>query len=169
MAARYRMASAALTALALVGAAGCTGTSPSETREAAVYEELVRWAVGADPTAGVAGDGPSVFIDSLHEDGIPLEVQVDTINRLGDELDVRFIDDQAEALSDDEDLSVRDSGVLIGLGAVPASSPVVVRVEVYRSLVDNSAFLVALVGGGDSWRLDGEPEPLPVAELVEDE
>lgn len=168
MAARYRMASAVLTALALVGVAGCTGTSPSETREAAVYEELVRWVIGVDAAAGAA-DQPGVFIDSLHEDGIALEVQVDTIDRLGDELDVRFIDDQAEALSDDEALSVRDGGVLIGLGAVPSASPVVVRVEVYRSLADKAAYLVALVGSGDSWRLDGEPEALPVAELVEDE
>lgn len=162
------MASAVLTGLVLVGVAGCTGTSPSQTREAAVYEELVRWAIDLGATPG-AGDEPSVFIDSLHEDGIPLEVQVDTIERLGEELDVRFIDDQAEALSGDEALSVRDGGVLIGLGAVPTSSPVVVRVEVYRSLADNAAFLVALVGGDESWAIDGVPEPLPVAELVEDE
>lgn len=154
-------------AASLAGAA-CTEPSQSDTREAAVYEELLRWVIETERPGD--GDGPpSLFVDSATDSEIPLEVQVEVIDRLGDDADVRFIDDREEAVTDDELAPVHDEGVLVGLGAVPTGPPVIVRLEVYRSVEDTAAYLVELAGSDEAWRISGTPQPVIVEDLVPEE
>lgn len=158
---------AIVAATSLCGVA-CTEPSPSETREAAVYEELIRWVIATAQPGD--GDGPPrLFVESVTDSEIPLEVQVETISRLGDDADLRFIDDREEAVADDEMATVDDEGLLVGLGAVPPDPPVVVRLEIYRSVEDTVAYLVELTGSGEQWRISGTPEPVIVEDLVPEE
>ena len=146
--------------------AGCSSTSPEELRAANAYDTVVRWLLndelGSDPDPEVA-----LFFESLTNEEIPLEVQVEMLGLLDDFETVRFIDEPEEAV--DLDLAaapVHDDGILIGLGAISADEPPVVRAELYRDSDRTRAYRFTLSGSGSTWRVDGEPEVIPVEEFT---
>lgn len=158
--------------LALVGAlalTACSPSSPEHERDAAVYESIVRWLMDRDIPPP---DEPPLhlFFEELGNETIPLEVQVELIERLEEDANVRFIDAREEAVdADDPAMPVHDGGALVGLGAVPADGPPSVRVDVYRSVEQASAYRFELSGSGANWRISGEPELLPPEDLMIDD
>lgn len=145
---------------------GCGTTSPEEVRAADAYTTVVRWLLenesGSEPDPEVA-----LFFESLTADEIPLEVQVEMIGLLSEFENVRFIDEHEEAVDIDlVGFPVHDDGLLIALGAIGPDDPPVVRAEIYRSSDEISAFRFTLVESGSGWRVDADPEVIPVEELT---
>lgn len=164
--ARIRLCGTLLAALCAAPLIGCGSTSPDEVRAAEAYTAVVRWLVvdelGDEPEPGVA-----LFLESLTADEIPLEVQVEMIGLLEEFENVRFIDEHEEAV--DIELAgfpVHDDGLLIGLGAIGPDDPPVIRAEVYRNQGEISAFRFTLIESGSGWRVDANPEEVPVEELT---
>lgn len=100
--------------------------SASVTRVIDTYEVAVRSIVRDDPTpappASMPGDSrPVVYAVGLDGESIAPGVQADVVRRVVDDIDLRFADDRDEAFDlDGSDGVVRDNGVLIELGSVPA-------------------------------------------------
>jgi hypothetical protein len=164
--ASIRMWGALLVVICATPLIGCSRTSPAEVRAAGAYTTVVRWLLvnemGADPDPELA-----LFFESLTADEIPLEVQVEMIGLLDEFANVRFIDEHEEAV--DLDLvgfPVHDGGLLIGLGAIGPDDPLVVRAEMYRNQDEISAFRFTLVESGSGWRVDADPENVPVEEFT---
>jgi len=63
---------------------------------------------------------------------------------------------------------VRDDGLLIVLGTIPAEPPYVVRVEEYRRQDDVSAQLVTLVWRTDHWDVASEEPVRPEAVIIDE-
>ena len=106
---------------------------------------------------------PNVFVAPF-EETLALEEQVAIIEILGEDFDVKFVDDAASAVDTDAvGRPVRDDGLLIVLGTLPAEPPYVVRVEEYRREDDVSARLVTLVWRTDRWVVASEQPVRPEA------
>jgi hypothetical protein len=135
-----------------VGLAGCGNDDRSRDRRVAdAYIVVVEWVLAepefaSDPTLD---EMPPVFVESLGPGEIDLDVQVLIVRHLEPVVDIRFIDIRAEALDESEDdAPVRDGGLLLGLGPVPAEGPIDIRGEIYRTSdrVAGYRFQVALRG-----------------------
>jgi hypothetical protein len=106
-------------------------------------------------------DVPVVFIEAFDADGIALEVQVEVVNSLLEQYDIRFIDDREEAVAMDlEDLPVRANSLLIGLGPIVHVGNIDVRTEVYLSQDSIRAYRYTLAGSDDRWAPAGAPEEI---------
>ena len=156
-------------------ASGCSsnaidpGADPADDRTAAVYEPIIGWLVDDEPGIGDDNEAEWVlYVASRSETVIDIDVQAAVYADMEEVVEVRFIDDRAEAVDGElEDEPVRDLGLLIGLGAVPPEGETVeVYADRYRQIgmVDAWRFVVRQVDGG--WELDGEPvavdaRPLP--------
>jgi hypothetical protein len=143
---------------------GCGGGSVEDGSVADVYGAAVRWLVEEVGDAD-RPDPERVFLEATGEDAIPLEVQVEVINRLEDDMAVRFIDTREEAVEASEPGDpIRDAGVLIGLGPVTDIDrpPVRLHVDRYRNVRDVVAYELVLERRAGDWQVAGEPEPLPV-------
>ena len=97
---------------------GCVDNADSDNtiRDTAVYRAVI---VDVVDRSGVDLDSsdelPTLFIEAFDADGIALEVQVEIVNDLTEQYDVRFVDDREEALAPDlADLPVRSNSLLIG-------------------------------------------------------
>ncbi len=155
--------------MGLLAASCAETTTPEENREAAIQTTVIRWIADKHPPAAPENpdEVPVVFIESLSTDGIPIEVQVEIIDRLVDEMTIRFTDSRAEAVDDaDAALAVRDGSILVGLGPIPDGSDPAVRAEIYRSLDDISGYIVEIESNGGRWVVEGEPEETPAEGLI---
>ncbi len=111
-------------------------------------------------------DPPNVFVAPF-EQTLALDVQVAIIAAIGDGYDLRFVDNAAAAVDADAvGRPVRDDGLLIVLGTIPAEPPYVVRVEQYRRQDDVSAQLVTLVWTSDHWDVAAQERVQPEAVIV---
>jgi hypothetical protein len=140
-----------------------------EGREAAVYESILEWILDEEPVADTdERPGWTMFVGSRHERPIAVDVQVLVVETLDERIVVRFIDERAEAVDEDADKQpVRENGMLVGLGAVPAEGDRVdVYVDRYRETDDVDAWEVTVRRAGESWTITGVPiatdvRPLP--------
>lgn len=98
---------------------------------------------------------PVVYVISTGEDDIAAAAQAATAQALHDVVDVRFADDRDEALIlDAPDRPVRDEGVLLAVGEIPADESggsVEVAVEQYRSVDDRTRHVFTVAVRDDAW------------------
>ncbi|MDH3298482.1 MAG: hypothetical protein OEM96_09435 [Gemmatimonadota bacterium] len=120
-----------------VGLVGCGDDDrSSDDRAADAYIVVVEWVLaepGYAPDPALDEMSP-VFVESLGPGEIDLDVQVEIVRHFEPVVDIRFIDTRAEALDESEvGAPVRDGGLLLGLGPVPAEGPIDIRGEVYQT------------------------------------
>jgi len=155
-----------LTAALVAVSVGCSspdidrGALAGDERAAAVYEVILDRLIADEP--GIGGEEQAdwvLFVATRSEEVIDIDVQVGVVAALEPAVEVRFIDDQTEAIDTElEDQPVRDLGLLVGLGAVPPDGDTVeVYADRYRNANQIAAwqFTVSLVEG--SWELTGPP------------
>lgn len=113
--------------LVLLVAGGCTTGSDrdSEADIAGAYSHIMEWVA---QRSGSDSDRPVVYAVALGEGfSIDLSLQAKILDNVGDEVDVRFVDDRSEAFADG---TVRDGGVLMAVGpAVEDNRDIVIEGE----------------------------------------
>ena len=139
-------------------------------REFSVYGEILEWILEDAPVVDDDADSIVVFVASRSEVPIDVDVQVALVDEFADRASLRFVDQRAEALVDDEpEQPVRDSGILVGLGAIaPEGEVVEVYVDRYLSRTEAEAWVVTTESSGDAWQMSGEPAHTDVRPLPED-
>ena len=163
-------------AVVVVTSAACSSTAidpgadAGDDRAASVYRPILEWILDGEP--GIGGDEPAdwvLFVASRSESVIDIDVQAAVYADLEEVVEVRFIDDRAEAVDDElENRPVRDLGLLIGLGAVPPEgSTIEVYADRYREVGEVDAWQFTVSRPDGSWELVGEPaatdpRPLPL-------
>ena len=169
---RRRVALLAL--LAAVASAACSGQDPNVTagdeREVAVYTEVLGWLI---ENAEVTDGGPDplvVFVASRSATPIDVDVQVALVDTFAETISLRFVDERAEALIEDEtDRPVRNAGMLVGLGAVDAQGEVVeVYADRYFSATRAEAWIVTMERSGESWQMRGRPVASDLRPVADD-
>lgn len=162
-----RLTVAALVLLAApVALLACGDDAPeidATAREADAWVQVLR-------TVGLAGAPPPADDEALpvlfamELDGglVPPGVQVEVVNALKDEADVRFLDEREGAIADDEPGEpVKDDGVLVAVGPVPESGgQAEIDVERYRAAADRAEFVVVLTGGDPTWVVSSVDPPV---------
>ena len=152
-----------LTVLALAGC-GDGDDPPVPAPDASAYAAAM---VPYLPVADLE-ESPTVYVASFDEP-LSLDQQVAIIETIGDGYDVIFVDDPATAVdSDTENHPVRDDGLLLVVGTIPADPPYVVRVEAYRGEGEHSARLVTLVWRADRWEVVAEEDVEPEAVVLDE-
>lgn len=131
---------------------GCSESTPAEgnARDAAVVEQVVRSVVATVPVDDEAI--PVAYV--LGADGtMAIEVQAAVAAALVDEVDVRFADERSQAIDDSTDaLAVRDDGVLVVVGTIPAQGRVIdVEAERYLSADDYDRLVLSLRFSDPDW------------------
>ena len=164
---RHHLRQLVMAAAVAVGAvAGCGdgADAPVPAPDASAYAAAVApFMPVADPE-----EQPNVFVAPF-EETLALEEQVAFIELIGEGYDIRFVDDPATAVDTDAvGRPVRDDGLLIVLGTIPAEPPYVVRVEEYRRQDDLSAQLVTLVWRTDHWEVASEEPVRPEAVILDE-
>jgi hypothetical protein len=108
----------ALAGLCLALVAASCGDTTADEDAVALYTAVIRRAATGD-----SDDLPEmVFIETLPGTEITLAEQTSILNQFDDATDVRFIDDEDEAIDSAEpDAPVRHSGVLVRVGATERS------------------------------------------------
>ena len=155
------MGAVVLVALAL---AGCDGTTKDEaSRDAQVYVATIRMVLAAEPPREEAAPLPVVYVVGVGEEKIAPSVQADVAQELDKDAEIRFADKREEALLEDqEDVPVRDDGVLVAVGAVPPDvDSVDVHVEIYRSEVDSSKVVLTIGKQSSQWAVTSESVVAP--------
>ena len=150
------MGAVVLVALAV---AGCDGTTKDESsRDAQVYVATIREVLAAEPPRDPAAPLPVVFVVGVGEEKIAASVQADVTKALDEDAEIRFADKREEALLEDQDdVPVRDNGVLVAVGAVPPDvDPVAVHVEIYRSELDSSKVVLTIGTQSSQWTVTSE-------------
>ena len=142
--------------LVATGVTGCDGSAREQmSRDAQVYVVTIRDVVAEQPPAADPDVLPVVYVIAVGEEDIAADIQADVYAELKDEVDVRFADERAEAvLEDEEEVPVRDHGVLLAVGALAPESDddaVDVEVEVYRSKVDWSDLVLTIGRHSAQW------------------
>lgn len=133
---------------------GCSSDDePDRGSTADAYAVVLRWFV---ERSGSDAESPLVFVEALG-DGVVfgLETQAAVVSSTADFAEVRFIDDRAEAIENDE---VRDGGILIALGpAVESGRSVTIESAQLTSESDAVGWTFDLVWRGETWSMRGEP------------
>ncbi len=121
------------------------------------------------PPVPADGTRPLVYVARLGDEPFALEDQVEMIAHVGEAYDLRFVDDVAAAV-DDEDVEAppRDDGLLLGIGTITSTVPHTVRVEVYTAAGSVDAQKLTLSVRDDVWQVDAR-EPIDAEVLVGDE
>lgn len=143
----------ALTLAGVVGA-GCGGSGDDEmSRDAQVYVATIRDVLDGQPPPEDPEVLPVVYVVAVGEKAIPADVQAEVAAELDEQTEIRFADQREEAvLRDEEHLPVRDHGVLVAFGAVPAErDPVDLEVEIYRSEEDWSKVVLTVSSRSSQW------------------
>lgn len=142
---RRRGASMGLVGLVLVVlAAACTGEAkPAATEgQAAMYEAVIHDLVsrsGVELSETLIE--PVVFVEVLETNTIDLDTQVLVIDGLREAYNVRFIDDIAEAVSEEEEQAVRPGTLLIVFGPIDIEGTYYsLHAEYYLAAGDAAAF-----------------------------
>lgn len=145
---------------ALAGAAvvtfGASCDDPTDdemSREAQIYLATVSEVIAEQVPVSADDELPVVYVVSVGESDIDAPVQAEVAGELREQADVRFADERSEAVEEDEEgMPVRDEGMLVAIGEVPAEGqPIDVEVEVYRSAEDSSHFVLTLVPESSQW------------------
>ena len=159
-----RLVLAAAVAVGAVAGCGDDADAPVSAPDASAYAAaLAPFLPVADPE-----EQPNVFVAPF-EETLALEEQVAIIELIGEGYDLKFVDDPATAVDADAvGRPVRDDGLLIVLGTIPAIPPYVVRVEEYRRQDDVSAQLVTLVWRTDHWDVASEERVRPEAVIIDE-
>ena len=134
--------------------AGCDGSNGAAvSRDAQVYVATIRDVLAEQPPPTDPDVLPVVYVVGVGEKAIPADVQAEVAVELDDDADIRFADQRSEAvLEDEEDVPVRDEGVLVAVGELlPDVDPVDVTVEVYRSEADWSKVVLTIARGSSQW------------------
>jgi hypothetical protein len=160
---RRQLVLAAVVVLSAIAGCGDDADAPVSAPDASAYAAaLAPFMPVADPE-----EPPNVFVAPF-EETLTLEEQVAIIELIGEGYDVTFVDDAATAVDADAvGRPVRDDGLLIVLGTIPAEPPYVVRVEEYRREDDVSAQLVTLVWRTDHWEVASEVQVRPEAVIID--
>lgn len=118
---------------------------------------------GPPPPDGT--DRTVVFVVPLDE-SVDIDTQASMIERFAESYDVRFVDELAAAVHEDEPgHPPRDDGVVVGLGSMTLEPPYRVRLEQYRSSDAVQATRVTLEFD-DGW-LVAATDPVPAEVLVD--
>jgi hypothetical protein len=148
-----RLRAIPVAAVAMLLASSCDDSSDSEmSRSTPVYVAVVDAAL--DQVATPPGDElPVVYVVPVGETAIDASVQADVADAFHERADVRFADERSEAIvEDEEELPVRDEGVLVAIGDIAESGePIEVEVEVYRSVDDSSRWVLTLARRSSQW------------------
>lgn len=155
----------ALVTLAAVG--GCGGDDDGvDPVGAAGYSAVID---NFAPPVPLDGTRPVVYVARLGEEPFALDDQVAMIAAFEENYDLRFVDEIAAAVDDeDSDAPPRDDGLLFAIGTISTAIPHVVRVEIYRAAGLVDAQKVTLTVSDDVWRVDAS-EPVDPEVLVGDE
>ena len=162
----------AVVAILLCGALlpACGDDDRSRDRRVAdAYIVVVEWVLAepefaSDPTLE---EMPPVFVESLGPGEIDLDVQVQIVRHFEPVFDIRFIDTRTEALDESEvGAPVRDGGLLLGLGPVPAEAPIDIRGEVYQTLNRVFGYRFRVARSGQTMALVEPPERVEPEGLV---
>jgi hypothetical protein len=155
---------AASLALAVAVVSGCSGTEvkDQERRETDVYSAVLRTAI-----VGLAGGGaqPLVYVSPLNgAKPFPLDVQAGVIHGLSKQAQVKFVDEQAEAIdSRAHDMAVLGAGTLFSLGPVaPLGTTMEVNGERYRTAADRATLRFTVRDANGVWAAQlaaEQPEP----------
>lgn len=143
--------------LAVGGACGNDDATDQIERHASAWEQVIR-SVALAESAPVGEDDPLpvVFAHEISDDDTPAQVQVEVVNALIDEADVRFADDPDVVIDDSEDGEpVDDDGVLLTMQPPPETGDrITVEVERYRTADDTVTVDVVLTGGAPAWAVE---------------
>ena len=144
-----------LVAVSLVMLAACSSSraaAPDDgnQRVAAVYRAVILAIADPQPDAE---HKPVVFVAPRPDaKTIPLAVQASVVEGLADEVSVRFVDDDKEAIDGTVDgAPVKEEGVLLRLGPVAAGDPVEVTADRYRTITDQQLVTLSARSSGDTW------------------
>lgn len=143
-----------MTGVAIFAITGCSGSSEDEmSRDAQVYVATIRDVVARQPPPTDLEALPVVYVVAVGETPIAATVQAEVAGQLVEETDVRFADERAEAvLQDEEGAPVRDEGVMVAVGQLPRDvEPVDLEIEVYRSEEDWSKTILTLAERSSEW------------------
>ena len=150
--------------LALLPLWSCTlgAANEDEVRASAVYYEVVRWLV--DDAGGSSAEEPmAVFIEPRGEGvAISLDVQAELIDAAKEVASVRFLDERAEGLVDEDGvMKVKNDGILIRLGPViEDDAHVLLDVDVWESVDTFDEVRFELRRSGNTWAVQGPPEQI---------
>ncbi len=153
-----------------IGLAGCGDDDRSRDRRVAdAYIVVVEWVLAEpefapDPTLD---EMPPVFVEALGPGEIDLDVQVEIVLHFEPVVDIRFVDTRIGALDESEvGAPVRDGGLLLGLGPVPAEGPIDMRGEVYEKLDRVFGYRFRVARSGQTMVLIEPPERVEPESLV---
>jgi hypothetical protein len=159
-------------AIFLCGAllAGCGDNGGNRDGTVAdAYIVVVEWILAEpefapDPTLA---ETLPVFVESLGPGEIDLDVQVAMVVHFEPIVDIRFIDTRTEALDETAvGAPVRDGGLLLGLGPVPAAVPIDIRGEVYRTADRIVGYRFRVARSGQTMVLVEPPEQVEPEGLI---
>lgn len=153
-----------------VGLAGCGDDDRSrDSRAADAYIVVVEWVLAEPEFASdqTLDEMPPVFVENLGPGEIDLDVQVEIVRHFEPDVGIRFIDTRTEALDESETgAPVRDGGLLLGLGPVPAEAPIDIRGEVYQTLDRVFGYRFRVARSGQTMVLIEPPERVEPEGLV---
>lgn len=132
--------------------AACGDAEPGSEREADIYAAVIRALVPPDDdTTRVTKE---VFIGG-GDGGVPLDLQADVLQELGEYERLRFVDDRAEAVEEDPPHLVRNHGVYLEIGAIPERGTRV-DVDALRYVDDDNRerLRVRVVRVAGAWTVD---------------
>ena len=152
----------------LVLLSGCsTGAGAKDDRkvrrESAVISESVRWLLAQSFGASPRSLPITVFVESVGEREIALEVQTEVVQRLSGEFKVRFIDEIDEGIDKSSpSWTVRDKGMIVRLGSVPGEDVDETNIPLYAErYIDQTrtvAYKLIMSGTGEQWSVAPYPE-----------
>jgi hypothetical protein len=158
------------TGVALAGA-GCGSDEPRDDADPIgpeAYEVVLAEFLPPPPTDEDA-DLPIVYVAPLGGAPLSLDLQVAIIESVATTHDLRFVDDAAAAVDDDDgDAPPRHDGLLLGVGIIPENEPHTVRVEVYSEVDRVRAYRLTLIEQNATWLVETS-EPVDPEGLVGDE
>ncbi len=144
------LVAASLVVLAACSSSGAAAPDDGNQRVAAVYRAVILAIADPQPDAE---HKPVVFVAPRPDaKTIPLTVQAPVVEGLADEVSVRFVDDDKEAIDGTVDGEpVKEEGVLLRLGPVAAGDPVEVTADRYRTITDQKLVTLSARSSGDTW------------------
>ena len=154
----------AVAMVAIVGAgAGCDSPNDDEvSRDGHVYIAAIREVLTEQPPPPEPDELPVVFVVGIGEEDIAADVQAEVLRALDDDAVVRFADERAEAVAEDEpDVPVLDAGVLLVVGEIAGDDDAIeveVDIEVYRSDQDWSKRVLTIASGPSQWTVTSSSE-----------
>ena len=154
----------AVAMVAIVGAgAGCDSSDDTEvSRDGHVYIATIREVLTEQPPPPEPDELPVVFVVGIGEEDIAADVQAEVLRALDDDAVVRFADERAEAVAENEpDVPVIDAGVLLVVGEIAGdddATEVDVEIEMYRTAQDWSKRVLTIASGPSQWTVTSSSE-----------